>query len=99
MVLIMTLKGENFELEIDMEGPGELRPPFSVDFGEPDLSLWNWERQAPQEKAPAAAEAAWEDTGGTGHAYVPSEADAGKRLRVTCTPRGRAAPGASPGAP
>ena len=76
----------------------ELRPSFSVDFGEPDLCLWNWERQAPQEKAPAAAEAAWEDTGGTGHAYVPSEADAGKRLRVTCTPRGRAAPGASPGA-
>ena len=71
----------------------ELRPPFSVVFGEPELCLWNWERQAALEKGPAA----WESTGGTGHAYVPAEADAGKRLRVTCTPRGQAPPGASPG--
>ena len=72
-----------------------LRPQFSVDFGDTELCLWKWEREVLPGHGPTETEATlWVDTGGVGHAYVPTEVDSGKRLRVTCTPRGVVSPGA-----
>lgn len=63
-----------------------LVPLAQLHFADEDACEWEWQRREP---GPSAA--AWEPVeGGRRRRYVPAPADAGRVLRVTCTPARRA---------
>ena len=63
-----------------------LVPLAQLHFADEDACEWEWQRREP---GPSAA--AWEPVeGGRRRRYVPAPADAGRVLRVTCTPERRA---------
>lgn len=75
------------------------RPAISLRFAEASECRWQWFRARPQAgQAPSEEQDRWErieDGGGDAMVYTPGERDVGKQLKLECTPRRMAGPGAA----